>query len=145
VIVQATTAHAKALEIRLPGGDEYFKAMGKTLKDGLLDDLSMAHEAWTWLYDGEPGAVFGVNYLSMTMPPIFWLYPGPQVVEHPVAFLRQSLKLKPYFMGKYPVLSGACNISFEQSERFIRWLGGVFGEPREVVGMTMRPFHIGEA
>ena len=135
----ATIEHAKLLDLRLPGFDAYLN--GRSFQEYMESTLDTSHEAWTWLTP-EVGCMFGLSYGDFLSPPIFWLYPGPQVKEKKLSFLREALRLKPYFLQKYPVISGFCNIEFAESERFIRWMGGTIKPPTLVNGLKLSEFHV---
>lgn len=142
IIVPATVDHALKLDVRLPGLCEYWASQGVTHQDGITDLVRNAHEAWTWLTP-EPGAIWGMTYHSLTDPPVAWLFPGPAVRERPREFLRGCAVSIKDLRTRYPLFAGYCNISFTESERWLRWLGARFEQPMQTGGLLMSKFHVG--
>lgn len=153
MIVPATAEHCRGVVLTLPDVDKYFAMYGiNSHEEGLRMELARAHEAWTWMVLDDVlamggynnwfmvGAIFGLTYVNLLEPPIFWLYPTKEVANHKISFIKECLKLKDYFGQKYPQIAGYCNLRFAESERWLKWMGVRMKEPEKVGDLTMTRF-----
>lgn len=57
-----------------------------------------------------------------------WLFTTPEVQAHRFLFVRHSQRQIEIMLESYEIITGHCKITAEESIRWIKWLGGVFGE-----------------
>lgn len=70
-----------------------------------------------------------------------WLHTTDEIKGNEFIFVRQSQRAVEAMLKVYPALIGNCEVGAEHSIRWVKWLGGKFGEP--VDGLT--PFVIRRA
>ena len=143
MIVPATLEHVQQLRCTLPGLDQYWRSLRVSHEQGMQQALSGAMEAYAWLTP-EVGAIFGLTYPSLLDAPVFWLFPGEQVSKQRITFLKECRRLRPYFLGKYPIITGYCNIAFKESERWLKWMGASLGPVQEADGLQLSRFYVQE-
>lgn len=134
MIVPATLEHA-GLKVNLPGLD-------RVADPGIAQAIRESDEAWTWLVDGKPACIWGVKTFNLLAGTYMWLYPSELVVSRRYGFLRECLRLKADFLARYPVIYGFCNLGFEPSERWLKWLGARFEPPVDYQGLQLSKFWI---
>lgn len=57
-----------------------------------------------------------------------WLYTTPEVAAHRFLFVRHSQRQIEIMLEHYEIITGHCKITAAESIRWIKWLGGTFGE-----------------
>lgn len=100
---------------------------------------TMSGEVWTGWVDGELACVWGlIPPTLISRQAYLWMYSTSVVQEHKFIFVRHSQRVIERMLERYEVIVGHCVIGARDSIRWVRWLGGVFGEP---VGAFL-PFRI---
>jgi hypothetical protein len=61
-----------------------------------------------------------------------WLYTTTEVDKHQFILVRRSQMVIQDLLKEFSTIVGHCYIDNERGKRWIRWLGGVFGEPQGV-------------
>lgn len=141
MIVPAEIAHASA-EFNLPGLQKLADSRGISVAESVKQDIQAADEAFVWLIDGEVGCIFGVTRINLVGTAYMWLFPTSKVRERPKEFLRHCFKFRGPFLKKYPLITGYCNIDFEASRKWLRWLGAEFDPPVIINSLRLSRFYI---
>lgn len=98
----------------------------RTLQDCLK--ASMAH--WVGSVDGKPLCVWGLiapTFLSQQA--YLWLLTSEEIKEYQFIFIRHSQMMVEEMLKEWPIITGHCVVGESKSIRWIKWLGGTFGEP----------------
>lgn len=86
--------------------------------------------AWAGYVDDDLICLWGL------MPPTLlsrraylWFQSTPAMHGHEFVLARQSRKVVSEMLSQFPEVFGHCISGMERSQRWIKWLGGEFGEP----------------
>ncbi len=146
-IVQAEYAHAETLakRLRLADANEVRVITGMDSLTALLMSLSLSSEAYTWLADGEPVAMFGVAPIvdaPGTAAP--WFLGDERVVRGRKYFLKNSRRFAARWRRQFPLLENYVHPDNKLSIRYLKWCGFEFGEPEPfgVNGELCLPFYL---
>lgn len=60
-----------------------------------------------------------------------WLHTTDEIKGNEFIFVRQSQRAVEAMLNVYPALIGNCRVGAEGSIRWVKWLGGKFGEPED--------------
>ena len=130
-IVPADSRHVYGLAPRIRDQDREKCIAIRGDKPGIAlhDTYARSQRAWTVLIDGEEVAMFGVVGSAMSSIGIPWLICGERLLDHPVAFARQSKKYLPLLAEGYDVLINYVIDTNEVAKKWLRWLGFTLGQP----------------
>ena len=93
--------------------------------------LIKSHQIWLGLISDEVACVWGlVSPTLLSVTPHLWLYTTPLVRKHRFIFVRHSQRVIEDLLRDYPEIVGVTRVGAEESFRWIKWLGGVYGEPQ---------------
>ena len=96
---------------------------------------------WGGEIDGDIVCVFGVAPPTLISDSaMLWLWATDKVKDHEFIFVRRSQIIVKELLTQYSKLRGMCVRESTRSIRWVKWLGGKFGEP---IGDFV-PFVIGE-
>lgn len=91
---------------------------------------SMSSEVWAGRIDDELVCVWGLIPPTLISTQAYlWLHATERVEEHKFLFVRQSQRTVEAMLTRYATIIGHCVVGARSSIRWVRWLGGVFGEP----------------
>ena len=93
--------------------------------------LVKSHQIWLGMILGKVACVWGlVSPTLLSITPHLWLYTTPLVKQHRFIFVRHSQRVVENILKDYPEVVGVTRVGQEESFKWIRWLGGEYGEPR---------------
>ena len=91
---------------------------------------SMSAEIWSGTIDGDLVCVWGlIPPTIISTQAYLWMHATDRVHEHKFLFVRHSQMMVEKMLEHYPTIIGHCVVGASSSIRWVRWLGGVFGEP----------------
>jgi len=97
----------------------------------MLDHCQRLGEAWVGFVDGRFVCCWGL------IPPSFlsnqayiWMWAAGKV-PHQFLFVRHSQIQVKKFLNRYASITGHCKINNVSAQRWLKWLGAKFDEPRE--------------
>ncbi len=100
---------------------------------------SMSSEVWVGYIDGEMVSLWGlIPPTLISQQAYLWMHATDKVQEHKFLFVRHSQLVVEQMLTRYETIVGHCIVGASNSIRWVRWLGGVFGEPNG----PFLPFHI---
>lgn len=92
--------------------------------------LDMSDFIWVGKIDGEVACIWGIVLPSFLSDQAYlWLHTTEAVDEHQFLVVRYSQRMIEEIHKKYPEIVGHCDVLAERSIRWVKWLGGVFGQP----------------
>ena len=102
----------------IPGAD-------RTLRDTLTKSVVV----WVGKVDGEIACVWGlIPPTLISRRAYLWMYSTDAVADHKFVFVRHSQRVIEKMLERYDSIVGHCLVGARDSIRWVRWLGGVFGE-----------------
>ena len=122
-------------------------ASGGSLNSRQLDMIewcqSMSGEIWTGWVDDELVAVWGLIPPTLISNQAYlWMHATDAVRDHTFLFVRHSQRMVERMLEHYDSIVGHCVISAKDSIRWVRWLGGEFGDyDGQLVPFTIRRKH----
>lgn len=94
--------------------------------------LTQSNTLWVGLADDELVCVWGVIAPTlMSDTGYLWLHTTPALKGREFLFVRHSQIAIAELLQSYRAITGHCLIGADQSRRWLRWLGAVFGPPQE--------------
>ena len=104
---------------------------------------SMSMEMWTGWADNELVAVWGLIPPSLISNQAYlWMHATDAVKDHTFLFVRHSQRMVERMLLHYETIVGHCVISAKDSIRWVKWLGGEFGDyDGQLVPFTIRRKH----
>lgn len=117
-----------------PISDLISPSANATLDDKQLAMLdwcrSMSSEVWAGHIDGELVSIWGlIPPTIISTQAYLWMHSTDRVSEHKFIFVRHSQLMVEKMLEHYPLIVGHCLVGAKASIRWVRWLGGTFGEP----------------
>lgn len=119
------------------------------MKGGIIDDVdlralesctSFASHLWIGYIRSRPVCAWGLVPPTLLADRAYlWLYAAPAVDEDKFIFVRNSQRVLEEIRALYPTIHGVTRVADPRAIRWIKWLGGKYGEP--VNGFV--PFMIG--
>lgn len=140
-IIPATPAHAAALAPLLrPEDAAELDALGVDAGEIIAASIANSLEAWTWMADDEPGAIFGVSsQQTMGAEGFAWVLTGRAVENHLLTFCRGYRFHVKRFADMFPRLVNYVDARHEKALRWLAALGFVI-EPPAPFGPKAAPF-----
>lgn len=126
--------------------EEVLAASGRAPISALTFSYRHSSLAWTALFDGRPGVMWGVgdiNILAGIGAP--WLLGTDAVEENFRAFLRISRDWPAQLLSRYAVIRNVVDIRNTVSVRWLEWLGFRLSDPVDINGHQFRLFEMGAA
>jgi hypothetical protein len=140
VILPATLAHARAIELR-PGDFREVAALGLTPVEAIERGLARSLWADAYVIDGEVAAIAGLVVQPMlggvAMP---WLLTGRPVDRHARAFLRLTRARTAAMRAAHGTLVAEVHAEYREAVRWLGWLGFALA-PARPFGPLGAPFH----
>jgi hypothetical protein len=104
---------------------------------------SMSGEMWTGWADGDLVAVWGlIPPTLLSNQAYLWMHATDAVKDHTFLFVRHSQRMVERMLKHYETIVGHCVISSKDSIRWVKWLGGEFGDyDGQLVPFTIRRKH----
>lgn len=85
---------------------------------------------WGGIANGELLCLWGLMPPSLLSDQAYlWLYIVRDISDYEFVFVRHSQRAIEEALRHFPTITGHCKVDAEQSIRWIKWLGGRFGEP----------------
>lgn len=85
---------------------------------------------WAGYVDGLVVCVWGLMPPTLVSDDAYlWLYVIEPVKEYQFVFIRHSQRFIEEALKMFKTIIGDCEVEAAKSIRWIKWLGGVFGEP----------------
>lgn len=89
----------------------------------------MSGEMWTGWIDDELVCAWGlIPPTLISRQAYLWMHSTDRIAEHKFIFVRHSQRVIEAMLAHYDTIVGHCIIGSRDSIRWVRWLGGVFGE-----------------
>lgn len=141
--LRATPEHVEAVAARVRKTDDAVNlaVTGRTTLEELQGRLKTSPEVWTWIIDGEPVAIFGLDPYSLlgnVWHP--WLVATDAVEKSPMLFLKTCKKVLPVLMEGGKTLLDYADSRDTRVLNWLRWLGFTIF-PEEPYGVSGVPFH----
>ena len=87
-------------------------------------------EVYYGLVDGQPACVWGfIQPTVLSTTAYLWLLTTDIAAQHKFLFIRHSQLFIEEALKHWPTIIGNCAIDDAKAIRWIKWLGGRFGEP----------------
>lgn len=118
---------------------------GRDPSELLVESVRMSVDSFTVRVDGKLMCVGGCAAQSLIgRTGIPWMMGTQLVREHPRYFLPQSRAMVARWLTQFPVLRNVVDARYEESIRWLGWLGFNFGEPTPmgVSGLPFLPFEM---
>lgn len=120
-----------------------FESKGGILTDEesrtLEDYLTFSAKLYMGSISGKLVCAWGLIPPSLLSDQAYlWLFSTDAVEEHKFMFVRNSQRAVEEMLKEWPIITGFCDRNNLRSQRWLRWLGAVFGQPLQ----TMIPFEI---
>jgi hypothetical protein len=85
---------------------------------------------WGGALDGDIRCIWGLVPPTLISEEAYlWLHVIEPVGDHEFVFVRHSQRAIEEALKRFPTIVGHCEVGADRSIRWIKWLGGVFGEP----------------
>ena len=142
-IVPATAEHVSQLSQRLRKADrdEIKASVGQDPEHLILMSVATSPASWTWLYKGEPMAIFGVsphpNKAGVGTP---WLLGAEGMEKHKHFFIRNSLEYVERMLDEFPYLENFVDCRNTASIQWLSWCGFALAEVYPFYGAQRLPF-----
>jgi hypothetical protein len=95
--------------------------------------LALSERVFKGTIDGQLACVWGLCPSSFLSGRAYlWMHVKPIVAEHQFIFVRHSQRILEELLKEYPVILGHCHVRDERAIRWIKWLGGVFAQPKGI-------------
>ena len=99
----------------------------------------MSGEIWTGFVDDQIICAWGLIPPTMLSNQAYlWLWTTPGIQDHKFLLVRHSQRQISKMLDKWDTIHGHCRIDRPDSQRWLRWLGAIFGPPEG----NFRPFTI---
>lgn len=73
--------------------------------------------------DGEPMAMWGLEWQTVLSTPVLWMLTTDLVDRYPIGFLRESRRVVHEWREIYGPVEGLVDSDFDTSLRWLRWIG----------------------
>jgi hypothetical protein len=143
VIIPATMVHVDFIASRMREADalEAWAIARFKPREALEYSLAKSLQAWTWMQNGEPACMWGVDADSILGPVGHpWLLTTSLVDRYPITFLRGSLNALKRMQSVFPELTNWVDARHVVCVRWLRWLGFAIEAPVPL-GPFGLPFH----
>ena len=141
--IPTTPGHVEAISVRVRESDKAViqAATGKTPAEELRNRMKTSPNVWTWIIDGEPVAIFGLDPYSL-LENIWhpWLVATDVIEKCPVLFLKTCKKVLPMLLSDGKTLLDYADSRDTRILNWLRWLGFTIF-PEEPLGASGVPFH----
>lgn len=85
---------------------------------------------WGGRYNGDIRCLWGLIPPTLLSEEAYlWLHVIEPVADCEFLFVRHSQKAVAKALERFPQIVGHCEVGEDRSIRWVKWLGGVFGEP----------------
>ena len=102
---------------------------GADFEQVIFDEAARSLLAYAGLLDGRCAALWGVQcWQIMSREGYVWLIGTRLVDEHPIAFLRHSVRALAELRATFSVLRTISTSDHKVARRWLEWLGFKFGE-----------------
>jgi hypothetical protein len=94
---------------------------------------SMANSSRVWIGSNDTDILCFWGLIPPTLlsdRAYLWLYTTEHMQAHQFVFIRHSQRMVEEMLQEFPLIVGHCAVGARKSIRWVRWLGGVFGEPQ---------------
>jgi hypothetical protein len=125
IIVEATVRQCfqMAPHLRQAEVDEV-GALAMSPLYALIYSLTHSLQAWTWLVDDKPAAMWGLRVDSMLGNyAVAWLLTTDAVEKYPITFIKGCLKERDRMKQSFAVLENFVDARHETCLRWLQWLG----------------------
>lgn len=93
--------------------------------------LRLSIGAWEGKIEGKTLCMWGLIPPSLMSDQAYlWLYTSPEMDAHKFVLVRYSQRVIEMLLEDFPIIRGQCKIENERAIRWVKWLGGTFGEPQ---------------
>ena len=93
--------------------------------------LLATSSVWVGMVDGKLVCTWGlIPPTLMSEAAYLWLYTTENVKSHEFLFIRHSQRMVEKMLEEYPALTGHTTVGWDQTIRWLRWLGAEIGEPQ---------------
>lgn len=142
VVVPATDAHAIAMAPNLRMVDCKEIRADEDPLDIIRESLGKASHAWTWLVEGAPVCMWGIEPKSVMGGTAWaWFYSTEALTRcDKRTFLLGSRAMLGVLLSIYPHIEGFVDARFVASVRWIRKMGFRVGDPFEYGNVPFRHF-----
>ena len=143
IIERATSEHLLQMQDRMRTEDyqEVFDSTGEDPYRILSHCVERSTEAWTWMHDGQAGAMFGVAQPSLAsswgMP---WMLTTDSFGKMPISVARKCRLVVAGWKRSYNRLENYVDSRYEVCIKWLKWLGFTI-ENAEPFGKHQIPFH----
>lgn len=97
----------------------------------MMQGLRSSAACWVGTVDERIACVWGLLAPTLLSNRAYlWLLTTDLVDQHPFLFVRHSQRIVEGILEHFEVITGDCLVTQTRSIRWIRWLGGKFGEPK---------------
>ncbi len=98
----------------------------------LAQCLKATTTVWTGIYEKKLLGFWGVIPPTLLSDSAYlWFYWTDELANHKFVFTRHSQRVIEEVLKLYPRITGDCEATAEQSQRWLRWLGAKFGEAKD--------------
>ncbi len=120
--------------------EDHFAMLSDIAQDSMHRAMHNSEVLWIGSNDGVALCIYGLIPPTLLSDRAYlWLYTTPHFTTHQFMFVRHSQRVVADMLQHYPILVGHCETSNRRAQRWLRWLGAVFGP--EVEGKVL-PFEI---
>ena len=93
--------------------------------------LLATSSVWVGMVDSKLVCTWGLIPPTMMSDIAYlWLYTTENVKSHEFLFIRHSQRMVEKMLEEYPILTGHTTCGWDQTIRWLRWLGAEFGDPQ---------------
>ncbi len=144
-IIPATMDHAQQFAPLMAVHDvkDIWERVGLDPSDVPVVSVRESSYAWAGFIDNELSFLFGIvapNALDVVGAP--WFMASDRVYRNKIMFLRRTRHIAGWMLNLYPTLEGYVDPRHKFSVIWLKWLGFVMDEPREIgkSGIIMQRF-----
>lgn len=108
---------------------EIYPKMTKNEQGVMNECLGITEHIWYGTVSGDVACIWGLIPPSLLSNRVYlWLYVTEVVQDHQFVFVRYSQRAVEQILVDYDEIVGHCIVGEHRSIRWIKWLGGVFGD-----------------
>lgn len=110
----------------------YLSILPQDSQEVMQRSIMNSTQLWVVTADGKIGACWGVIPPTLMSDTAYlWFYNTENFKEHTFLFVRHSQRAIAEVLKSYPRIVGHCMVGRNESIRWLRWLGAVFGTPED--------------